>query len=272
MKSIYNMTENFNIAYCEKSPGGSMPYLHTHNTYEIYYLHQGRRSYIINNKVYELTDGSVALIPPNVFHKTTGDKFTRTLINFSHGYLLDFFSENAVTKLLSCFRTSVIFLPPDERELFKKLCLNLSKPSQKCGYDEQPLLLANILNVLNRHSRKENYEPKNASNRLLAEILDYIGKNYTDIENLEEIANKFYITKYHLCRIFKEATGMTVFQYLTVLKIQKACTMLSEGTYSITDICSECRFNSQAYFNKVFIRQIGMKPREYKKKFKEQKL
>ena len=269
MDNVYNMTENFNIAYREDSAGGSMPCLHTHNTYEIYYLHKGRRSYIINNKVYELTEGCVALIPPNVFHKTTGDKFTRTLINFSLSYLLNFFSENAALKLLSCFRTSVIFLPPDERELFKNLCLAISEPSQNCGYDERPLLLANLLNILNRYRRKENYEPKNASNRLLADILGYIGKNYTEIENLEEIASKFYITQYHLCRIFKEATGMTVFQYIAVLKIQKACSMLVREKVSMTDICSACRFNSQSYFNKVFIRQIGMTPKEYRKKFKE---
>lgn len=264
----YTTTESFGIMYAENYAGGSMPCLHTHNTYEIYYLHEGKRNYIINNKVYELNKDCFALIPPNVFHKTMGDKYKRTLIFFSYAFLENFFKEKAIKNMLSCFSSPIIRLPENERNYFADLCRRMTEYSSDCGYDERPLLVADILTLLNKYKQNKEYEPADASSRLLSEILDYIGQNFKSIENLDDIAQKFFITKFHLCRIFKENTGMSVFQYINTLKIQMACTMLTNPGFSMTDISSECGFNSQMYFCEIFHRQLGMTPSQYRKNTK----
>lgn len=270
MEDVYVTTDKFDISYSENNAVSSMPSLHVHNAYEIYYLHDGVRTYIIDNKVYEVKKGNVALIRPNVFHKTRGDRYMRILINFSHAFLREFFTESAINQMLACFSQPVIVLTDEEQKEVSNLCERMGRAFKPGQFDERPLLLANLLTLLTKACVESVHdsEPLDTSNQLLSEILDYIGNNYKNIESLSEISGKFFITKFHLCRIFKDATSMSVFRYINTLKVQQACTMLSETNRSVTDISAECGFNSQVYFCKIFGEYMGMTPSAYRKKYK----
>jgi len=263
LQNIYAPTKDFEIL--EDVTIGSMPFLHTHNTYEIYYLNEGKRTYIIDNKVYEVKAGDFALIPPNVFHKTTGDAYNkRTLICFSLDFLEKAFTSDTVNEMLSCFSTHIISLPDSEREGFLQLCRQINTQEKAFSFKGQ-LFLANVLSLLKKYATPEKTTPKNSANRLLSEILNYICENFQTIENLEEISDNFLITKFHLCRIFKENTGMSVFSYINTLKIQSACNLLLNTNKSITEISEECGFSSHIYFCKAFKKQHGITPTKYRK-------
>ena len=262
----YTVANNFELLYAESKEGGSMPSLHTHNHYEIYYLNEGKRSYIIDNKVYDMVKGSVALIPPNIFHKTSGGSHTRTLVSFSSQYLNNCFKDNVTLDLLSCFSTPVILLSEEEQKITEDILRRMSDNKDSCGYDTRPILLAALLTLLNSHSANEKYMPRMTSDSLLSQILDYISKNYLEIKSLDEISQKFFLTKFHLCRIFIENTGMSIFSYLNLLKLHASCELLLTTDNSITDISLECGFNSHAYYCKTFNKQFGMSPMAYRKK------
>lgn len=262
--------KHFEICYHESNTAGAMPYLHTHDVYEIYYLHEGNRSYIIDNRVYDIHAGCVALVPPNVFHKTLGGDYERTLVSFSYTFMEKCFNRKMIKNLLACFAEPIYYPDADECVQLTAILEKLNNYEEFSEYDEKPILLAELLTILNKHSRSDKeYEPELASGGLLANILSYISENYEVINSLDEIAAAFGITKYYLCRIFKSSTGMPVFQYINTLKIQKACGMLFNTEKSITDISFECGFTSQMYFCRVFKQHLGMTPSRYRKEARE---
>lgn len=256
----------FETLYCENKSGFSMSALHTHNFYELYFLHSGSRNYIINNKVYDLEGGCFALIPPHVFHKTFGNNsHQRTLISFSKQYLNMFFQEEISEKMLSCFHSPLIHLDESELKLADTYLKELLHTSAEYGYDKRPLVLASLLTLLNSHTIQSEGHPISASCQLLSQILDYITQNFLEIETLDQLAQTFFISKFHLCRIFKKFTGLSVIQYINILKLQLACKLLTESNLSITEIGMECGFNSQIYFCKIFKNNYGISPSQYRR-------
>ena len=102
-------------------------------------------------------------------------------------------------------------------------------------------------------------------NDSVSAIVAYINANYQRIHGIEEIAEAFFISKYHLCRIFKNAMKITVIEYLNQVKIKQACHLLINTKKDMTEIAQLCGFHSAAYFSKVFRKLMNQKPMEYRK-------
>ena len=97
----------------------------------------------------------------------------------------------------------------------------------------------------------------------------YLNDYYREDITLDDLAEKFYISRSYLTRIFKETTGITVVQYLTVVRIRQAARLLRETDSPITEIADLCGFGNVTYFEKVFNRIRGMTPRQYRKNNRE---
>ncbi|MBU1106081.1 MAG: AraC family transcriptional regulator [Candidatus Riflebacteria bacterium] len=84
--------------------------------------------------------------------------------------------------------------------------------------------------------------------------------------DLEELADKCGVSKSHLCRVFKKATGQTVSQYLNHIRIERACRLLADTGVPIEEIAFASGFNNASYFFRVFKKQVGKLPLEWRKK------
>jgi AraC-like DNA-binding protein len=77
--------------------------------------------------------------------------------------------------------------------------------------------------------------------------------------SLDEIATNCAVSKYHLCRLFKEATGYTIGSYLAQVRIDRACTLLAGGS-RVTEACNESGFGNLSHFIKTFRAHTGSSP------------
>lgn len=118
---------------------------------------------------------------------------------------------------------------------------------------------------------KENEESQESSTLLkLQEIRHYLDEHYTEKLSLDELANRFYISKYHMSREFKKAFGSTLVGYQTAQRITKAKEMLRFTDLQIETIARECGIEDNSYFNKVFQKAEGITAREYRRKWRGQ--
>ncbi len=85
--------------------------------------------------------------------------------------------------------------------------------------------------------------------------------------NLDDLADYCGVSKSHLCRVFKKATGQTISQYFNACKIDAACTLLGESGLSIEEIAIQSGFNNPSYFFRVFKKQTGKLPLEWRKTY-----
>jgi len=106
-----------------------------------------------------------------------------------------------------------------------------------------------------------NYKPES-----IKKILEYIDLNYFDPDiSLNNISKMFYINTAYCCVLFKKCTGKTISEYITDLRMTKACEMLKDKSLSIKDVSYGCGYNDYFYFNRVFKKKIGATPANYKK-------
>lgn len=97
----------------------------------------------------------------------------------------------------------------------------------------------------------------------LRDLLTFIEAHYNQELSLEEIAKSVNICKSECCRFFKKHMGMTIFDYILYLRIQKSLSMLTESD-SITAVASKVGFSSPSYYSQIFKRYMKCTPMEYK--------
>jgi AraC-like DNA-binding protein len=240
---------------------------HYHSSYELYVLEKGYHETLINDSIFEIGMFDIVLYKPNTFHKSLQNQgCTRTCIYFSDYFLNQYFTSKSLRTLLGCFEQNIISLDQETFPKFKSLMLLLEKEEVTKSDNRIFLYLAELLNILNENKKNPLAENLSSSYQNFAPILSYINQNYNKINNIEEIADRFFLSKFYLCHLFKEVTGLTLIQYLNKIKVQNACNMLVNTTLTISEIGLECGFNSSMYFCKTFKQELKVTPREFRTK------
>lgn len=111
-----------------------------------------------------------------------------------------------------------------------------------------------------------NATPKNdvRSDRI-KQMLSFIQENCTDKLTLDQIAESAGISTRECLRCFQSMLKMTPFEYLTDCRVRKAADMLANTSSSMLDIALDCGFSTPSYFCRMFKRQMGQSPSEYKR-------
>ena len=95
-------------------------------------------------------------------------------------------------------------------------------------------------------------------------IRNFIETNYHNDLNLDLLASRHAISKFHLLRLFKRYYGLTPRQYLIDRRIGASKRLLSEGM-SVTQCCFEVGFESLGSFSRLFKKKIGLSPSQFQK-------
>lgn len=255
--ALYEGTKEYFI----ETKGGQMymPDMHYHDSYELYYLDAGSRDYFVDDRFFSVTAGSFVLISPSKFHRTGGSYALRTLVGFSYDFLLKTYTSRALDNLLKCFDEVLITPPENQQKDFKKLMKTLAECKNETDFS---LYLGILLKRLSM------CKPTVSCDEQISGIITYINNHFAQLHSIEQIADHLHLSKYHLCRIFKNAMGITLVDYLNQIKIKNACNFLESSGKGILEISELCGFNSLAYFSNVFKKITGYSPSGYRQKMK----
>lgn len=100
-----------------------------------------------------------------------------------------------------------------------------------------------------------------------AEVKAYIDANYAQRLTLENLAERCYVEKTYLARIFKAQYGMTVMNYLYTVRVTRAKEMLRFTDETMDKIGETVGLENGNYFSRVFKKVEGISPREYRKRW-----
>lgn len=100
---------------------------------------------------------------------------------------------------------------------------------------------------------------------LLEKILAYIDETIYEPVTIEEICQKFSLSRSSLQILFKESLNQPPKKYINELKLETSRQMICEGKYTISEIALMLGFNSIHYFSRAFTQKFGMAPSEYSK-------
>jgi len=98
---------------------------------------------------------------------------------------------------------------------------------------------------------------------VVLEIKDYIMKNLKNELSLDTIATNFFMSKYYMCHLFRDETGMTIKNYINLQRISRARELLLSGL-TPADIPKLCGYNDYSTFYRTFKKFTGYSPNSIK--------
>ncbi len=120
-----------------------------------------------------------------------------------------------------------------------------------------------VLSLLACACRQATQAPEPADKRV-GDVLAYINRNLAYEIRLDDVCKEVYMSKYHLCRIFKKEIGMSVFNYVLSLRLSRAKKDLIFSDKSVSRIAADAGFADFSYFSKIFKSYEGMTPTQFR--------
>lgn len=230
--------------------------LHWHEQLEMHYMLEGKTTVRCENEMVEISEGECLIINSNEFHENRNGGMCRYMaIIFPPSFapqnniiLKRKIKDSEITKLV-------------ERIIFEHQSGDENKDIAITGY--ACLLLTHLYrNHIYEEIEESKYKAYAQKMVMCNEIIEYIRENYMQDLTLVDIADKFHISQYYLCRIFKEFTNKTLKEYINEIRIKKAQELLCTVNCSISEIASMCGFNDPNYFSRKFKQITGKTPRQ----------
>ena len=114
------------------------------------------------------------------------------------------------------------------------------------------------------HPETKRPAPRRAS---VMEVRDYLDRHYDEKISLDQLADRFYLSKFYLTHMFREQFGQTITAYLQAVRITHAKQKLRFSGESLEAIALSCGFSTPAYFSRVFREVEGIPPGVYREKW-----
>lgn len=245
----------------------SMRECHFHEYYEIYFLLKGNRRYFIDDGIYNLSKGDVALIEPDVLHKTVSvdDKtHTRVLIYFDCAIL----NPQINKELLSCFSARHMKIPKNRMEYVEDILMKAYNEYNIEDAFSNELLkgyLTEILAFLSRTAQdEENIYIPNDIDESIKRATVFIRNNYDKDITLCDAAREANMSRTYFSAKFKECTGFGFCEFLNIVRVMNAEKLLITTNISITDVATKSGFNDSNYFAMIFKKMKGITPLKYR--------
>lgn len=106
----------------------------------------------------------------------------------------------------------------------------------------------------------------------IRDIKEYIHSHYGEKLTLEGIASHFAMSKNYLCRLFKETAGCTLWDYLTMIRIEHAKELLEKSAMGTGEIALAVGYDNPGYFSSVFKKKTGISPKDFRDRIRNRVL
>ncbi len=103
---------------------------------------------------------------------------------------------------------------------------------------------------------------------VIRRALLYINQHYCDQFSIDDIARSVGSSPFHLCRLFKQQTGLTLHGYQLRRRIRESINILRYTHVPVADIALDMGFSSQSHFGATFLKAVGETPGQFRNQFR----
>lgn len=244
-------------------PSNSNFYLHTHDDYEIYLFLEGDTKYIVEEKVYSLTPGDIIVIRKHEMHRAFHNSVTpyhRFVLMVSPEFFQKYHCAEYEAQFINTGADNKIASKIVRSTGLYDALMRLKKYSKDFSKADTPICASVIVEILYLISNIRSFEVSDTSNQQLKSVIAFLNSHYTESLSLDELEKQFFISKYHLCRLFHQNTGLTIHQYLTRKRLTLAGELASDGK-SLSEAAALAGFSDYSSFYRAYKKEYGQKPR-----------
>lgn len=250
---------------------------HIHDFYELFYFISGDITYYIEGQAYKLSPNDMIITNSRELHRIVFNsklRYERKYIHFNPEYISSFQTDeyNMLYHIENRKLGNFNKIPAKDVLEYKisELWEQIEKSSHESSPERHIMMKAFFVQMLikiNKAFSKYNNSlvDRHKYDEKIVAILDYINKNLDEKISLDLLQQKFYVSKYYLCHMFKMSTGFTVIEYLTHKRIIRAMELLMSGITAL-DAAHAVGYGDYSTFYKAFKSITGFSPKQYYRK------
>lgn len=239
--------------------------MHAHEWLEVLYFISGRGTYLVEGSQYPMEPHDVFILRPAEMHKLVIDPevpYERIVIHFSPDMLSELDPSHDLLR------------PFYDRPLGQQNRYSLESDSDGLlraafsafKFDHVPdirmNLIARLLLILTAldglHGSGQLHTPAPG---LQSELVAYVNEHLFEDISVQTIADAFYRSKSQVSRLFHQATGSPLWDYVVIKRLMAARAMIQRGE-AANSACTACGFSDYSAFYRAYRKQYGTSPRE----------
>ena len=215
----------------------------------------------VQGRAYELMPGDLYIIFPNILHTIEASNAEAMVM------LVDFEKCPAFQELLLHTCPEIPVLRKGAYPESVLYTMNRAIELAKADVPYRQETLAGYANgMLGELLAQLKLIPRNMDAPLIQQLQFYILEHYTQDISLEHIARELGYSKYYISRLIGDLFGCNFRTLINAYRIALAQNLLVSGDQSIGQIALDCGYKSQSAFNRTFMLQTGLTPKEYRHK------
>ncbi|WP_239613645.1 helix-turn-helix transcriptional regulator [Cohnella mopanensis] len=269
--------------YLYRSNGVFDPVFHSHTFYEVYYFHEGKCNYLIGDQIYHLAPGDLILMYGMTLHCPKIDPlvpYVRSIIHFDPAILRPYTELPQVVPILQPFeqfknyRLSLRGEDRAEVERILDVMHGYQQRGDEVGEGRLRLAFVDLLHFIYERCLQPLKEQRvfpSEKEKTVQEVIALLEERYSDDElNMEQLQRELHLSKSYLAKIFKQVTGVTIFEYVYRKRINEARILfLLHPMLAVTEVSFRLGFKHLAHFSRLFKDHVGVSPERYKKQLKD---
>lgn len=259
------MTFAREIAYHQQGRAPSVHHSHTDSdSLEVIQIVSGDGTALINDQTYPLGPGILLFIDSANIHSLNPqnvDIYCRNKLIVRRSIIEKSLQAVGAISLLDVFNESggtCFTLSPELAGQVDDIFRSMSESPK-----DTALIFSSLIRLLSTLTPQDRLYAQVADIRV-ARVLHYLHTRYAEPITIDMLAEDSHISKYYLCRLFRNYTGMSIVQYLNEQRLSSARRLLSQTRRSITSIAQDCGFGSPSHFCALFREHEGMTPRDFR--------
>lgn len=239
---------------------------HYHDFHKIIVFISGKVTYHIEGKAYHLKPRDILLVSQGAIHKPEIDPSVPY-----ERYIFWIRDDLSCQELNTCFQKAndrsfnLVRADSALQERLKDLLPEIEQTLQNEHFGDPVLrnaLFTQFMIYINRIFLRTSSSPDKktySSDTQVEQLLKYINRNLSENLSIDQLANRFFFSKYHMMRKFKNETGYTIHNYITSKRLLMARSLISQGM-PVMKAAQASGFHDYTTFVRAYKKQFGKAP------------
>ena len=259
------LKEDFRLFHINDQTKKDFSY-HYHDFHKIIVFISGKVTYHIEGKAYHLKPRDILLVSQGAIHKPEIDPSVPY-----ERYIFWIRDDLSCQELNTCFQKAndrsfnLVRADSALQERLKDLLPEIEQTLQNTHFGDPVLkdaLFTQFMIYINRIFLRTSSSPDKkaySSDTQVEQLLKYINRNLSENLSIDQLAERFFLSKYHMMRKFKNETGYTIHNYITSKRLLMARSLISQGM-PVMKAAQASGFHDYTTFVRAYKKQFGKAP------------